>query len=89
LLDPRNLLMGRLPIAATGTLKTSNGVGRFELESATIGGIPVPKLLLQEIVSHYSRTPQNPAGIGLDDPFELPSGIREILVEPGHAVVVQ
>jgi len=89
LLDPRNLLMGRLPITATGVLTTSKGVGRFDLESATVGGIPVPKVVLQEIVSHYSKTPSNPAGIGLDDPFALPAGIREIQVERGQAIVVQ
>jgi len=89
LLDPRNLLMGRLPITATGVLKTSNGVGRFDLESATVGGVPVPKIVLQEIVSHYSKTPTNPAGIGLDDAFALPAGIREIQVERGQAIVVQ
>jgi hypothetical protein len=89
LLDPANYLMGRLPVTATGVLTTSNGVGRFLLESATVGGVPLPKLLLQEIVSHYSRTPQNPAGINLDDPFSLPARIREIQVERGLAIVIQ
>ena len=89
MLDPMNYLTGRLPITATGVLTTSNGVGRFALESAAVSGIPIPKMVLQEIVSYYSRTPQKPAGIGLDDPFELPSRIREILVERGQAIVVQ
>jgi hypothetical protein len=70
-------------------LTTRNGVGRFALESAAVSGIPIPKMLLQEIVGYYSRTPQNPAGIGLDDPFALPARIREILVERGQAIVVQ
>ena len=89
LLDPMNYLMGRLPVSATGTLTTSKGVGRFQLEAATLGGVPLPKLLLQEIVSYYSRSPQNPAGINIDDPFALPARIREIQVERGQAVVVQ
>jgi hypothetical protein len=89
LFDPTNYLTGRLPVTATGVLSTSNGVGRFQLESATVGGVPVPKLLLQEIVSHYSRTPEKPAGIGLDDPFALPARIREIQVERGQAIIVQ
>ena len=37
----------------------------------------------------YSRTPENPNGINMDDPFELPSKIREIQVGKGEAVVVQ
>ena len=89
LLDPTNFLTGRLPVTATGTLTTSNGIGRFQLESAAVGGIPVPKILLQEIVSYYSRTPDKPAGIGLDDPFALPARIREIQVERGQAIIVQ
>jgi hypothetical protein len=87
--DPTNYLTGRLPVAATGRLQTSQGVGRFELESASVGGVPVPKLLLQEIVSYYSRTPDKPAGINLDDPFALPARIREIQVERGQAIIVQ
>jgi hypothetical protein len=89
LLDPMNYLFGRLPVTAVGTLTTSNGVGRFALESATAGSVPIPKMLLQEIVSYYSRTPENPAGIGLDEPFALPSRIREIQVERGQAIIVQ
>ncbi|HKB12766.1 MAG TPA: hypothetical protein VKD69_19015 [Vicinamibacterales bacterium] len=89
LLDPMNYLMGRLPVTATGVLRTTNGVGRFELESASVSRIPVPKLFLQEIVSYYSRTAENPAGINLDDPFALPARIREIQVERGQAVIVQ
>ena len=89
LFDPTNYLTGRLPVTATGVLKATNGMGAFQLESATVGGVPVPKLLLQEIVSYYSRTPENPRGIGLDDPFALPARIREIQVERGQAIIVQ
>ena len=89
LLDPMNYLMGRLAVTAVGTLRTSNGIGRFELESSAVGSVPIPKILLQEIVSYYSRTPEKPAGIGLDDPFQLPARIREIKVERGQAIIVQ
>ena len=87
--DPTNYLTGRLPVNATGRLKTSNGVGQFELESASVGGVPIPKILLQEIVSYYTRSPEKPSGIGLDDPFALPARIREIQVERGQAIIVQ
>ena len=87
--DPMSYLMGRLPITAAGTLTTDRGVGRFQLESAAVGGVPVPKMVLQEIVSYYSRTPEHPAGFGLDDPFALPARIREIQVLPGQAIIVQ
>ena len=89
LLDPMNYLMGRLAVTAVGTLRPSNGIGRFELESSAVGSVPIPKILLQEIVSYYSRSPEKPAGIGLDDPFQLPARIREIKVERGQAIIVQ
>lgn len=89
LFDPLSYATGRVPIAATGVLETNNGVGRFRLETAALGPVPIPKLILQEIVSYYSRTPEKPSGIGLDDPFPLPARIREIQVETGRAIVVQ
>lgn len=89
LLDPASYLTGRVPVTAVGVLKTSDGIGRFELESATVSGVPVPKFLLQQIVSYYSRSPQFPSGVSLDDPFALPARIREIQVERGHAIIVQ
>ena len=89
LLDPMNYLMGRLAVTAVGTLKTANGIGRFELESSSVGSVPIPKILLQEIVSYYSRSAQKPGGIGLDDPFPLPARIREIQVDRGQAIIVQ
>jgi hypothetical protein len=89
MLDPSSYLTGRLPVTATGMLRTSNGTGRFEFETATVGGVPLPKFLLQQIVSYYSRTPEKPSGISLDDPFALPVRIREIQVERGQAIIVQ
>ena len=89
LLDPMNYLMGRLAVTAVGRLKTADGVGRFELESSSVGSIPIPKILLQEIISYYSRSPEKPGGIGLDDPFALPARIREIQVDRGQAIIVQ
>lgn len=87
--DPMRLLTGRLPVRIEGVLVTSRGQGRFSLETASIAGVPVPKSVLQTLVSHYSKSHDNPGGVSLDDPFALPAAIREIRVEPGRAVVVQ
>lgn len=89
LIDPWNLLGGRLPVTVTGVLRTENGQGRFELQQAAISGVPVPKTILQELVSYYSKTAADPRGIDLDEPFALPAGIRQIEVRQGQAVVVQ
>jgi hypothetical protein len=87
--DPLGYVSGKLPIQATGRLTTENGIGRFTLDSATISGVAVPKIVLQEVVSYYTRRPDKPSGVSLDDPFELPARIREIKVAAGQAVVVQ
>ena len=88
-LDPMAYLSGQLPVTATGTLTAKDGVGRFQLESAEVSGVTVPKSLVQELLSYYSRSPENPSGINMDDPFELPSRIREIKVGKATSTVVQ
>ena len=88
-LDPVGYLTGRLPVTVTGTLSTTNGVGRFRLESAEVSGVTIPKSVLQELLAYYSQTPENPSGINMDDPFELPARIREIKVGTGRSTVVQ
>ncbi|MBI4263626.1 MAG: hypothetical protein HY657_04570 [Acidobacteria bacterium] len=88
-LDPWSLIGGRVPVSVTGTLQARDGVGRFNIESATISGVPVPAALVQEILSYYSRTPERPQGVRLDSPFALPANIRQIEVGRGQAVVVQ
>jgi hypothetical protein len=89
MLDPWSYIGGKVPVSVTGVLHTREGVGRFEVQSAEVSSVPVPRMLLQELVAYYSRTPEQPDGISIDDPFELPAGIRAIEVEPGQAVVVQ
>lgn len=88
-LDPLSYLTGKLPLTATGVLVTQEGVGRFQLESAELSGVAIPKTLVQELLSYYSKTTERPAGINMDDPFELPSRIREIRVGKGEATVIQ
>ncbi|HEX9366535.1 MAG TPA: hypothetical protein VF921_07905 [Vicinamibacterales bacterium] len=87
--DPLRYLTGRLPVTAAGTLATHEGAGRFTLDSAQISGVTIPKSLLQELLSYYSRTAERPAGIDMDKPFALPSAIREIVIGQGNATIVQ
>lgn len=88
-LDPAGYLTGRLPVTATGILHTRAGVGRFELQAATIGGVAVPKVVLQELLSYYSRSDDDPDGLNLDETFNLPSKIQEIQVGRAVAYVIQ
>jgi hypothetical protein len=88
-LNPWNLIGGRVPVSVVGVLSTANGRGQFDVEETTLSGISIPKSLLQEVVSQYSRSATSPNGIRLDDPFELPANIRQIEVSQGQAVVIQ
>jgi len=88
-MDPIGYLSGKVPVTAAGTLSTSNGTGRFQLESAELSGITIPKFVLQELLSFYSRTPGTPNGIDMDAPFQLPARIKEIKVGTGTATVIQ
>ena len=78
-----------MPVYVTGTLSTASGRGRFALERATVDGIPVPRLFIDELLAFYTRSADNPSGMRLEEPFELPSEIERIDVTTGQATVIQ
>jgi hypothetical protein len=89
LLDPKNLLIGRVPLSAIAVFTSKDGMGKFVLESAKLGNLPLPKLLLDEIASYYTRSDSRPNGYTTEDPWPLPVGIREVRITPGQAVIIQ
>jgi hypothetical protein len=78
-----------MPVTIGGVIRTHRGRARFELQDAAIAGVPVPRRVVQELVSYYSRTPNHPGGRRLEDEFALPAGIQAIELSRGAAVVVQ
>jgi hypothetical protein len=78
-----------VPVTASGILRSKEGEFRFELESATVAGVSVPKGILQELVGYYTKSATHPEGYSLDSPFTLSGGIREITVESRRAIVLQ
>jgi hypothetical protein len=88
-MDPLNYISGQVPVTARGTLRASAGKGQFQLASADLMGFPLPKPILQELVSFFTRTRENPAGFNLDAPFNLPAKIREVVSNRAEAVIVQ
>lgn len=89
LFDPWSLLGGRVPVVVVGTLRSRNGIGQFEMESATLGGVPVPRTIVEELVNAFSRSTEQPGGVRLEQPFVLPSRIKQVTVGRGDVVVVQ
>lgn len=87
--DPTSYLSGKLPVSTTGAVVSADGLAHFSLESVEVSGLPVPKRLLQEIVSYYTKTADRPNGVSLDDSFPLPAQIRRLDVEAGRAIVIQ
>jgi hypothetical protein len=88
-MDPLSYISGKVPVTAHGLLRTREGRGQFQLGSAEILGVPLPKPILQELVTFFSRTAENPKGFDIEAPFNLPAKIREIVINKGEAVVVQ
>lgn len=88
-MDPLSYISGQVPVTARGTLRTRNGQGQFQLISAEIHGVPLPKQIVQELVSYFSRTPERPNGFNMDEPFVLPAKIREVTVNNGEGMISQ
>jgi hypothetical protein len=87
--DPTSYLTGKLPVTAAGRIVTWDGKGKFELETATINGIPLPKSLLAQMVNFFTRTSDNPRGSSIDDTFVLPANIQRIDVNAGSWITHQ
>jgi hypothetical protein len=88
-LDLWSYLGGRVPLTVTGVLHATDGRGRFEVQEATAASLPVPTFLLQELLSTYTRSAEDPEGVRLDQTFDLPLNIRQVELGTGQAVVVQ
>ena len=87
--DPLAWLSGSLEVVAVGRVKAADGQGTLQIDQATLGGVTIPQAVLQEIVSHYTKTPESPNGFTLDKPFALPVKIRAVETKRGLATVVQ
>jgi len=89
LLDLVAAMTSTVEVRATGRLQTTDGKGTLVLDRATVGGLPVPKSVLQSVITHYSKTPSSPEGFNLDKPFDLPAAIRTVETQRGTAIIVQ
>jgi hypothetical protein len=87
--DPLAYLAGAVEVVATGRFEADGGEGVIRYESATVGGVAVPKTVAQELLKFYTSTPERPRGFAFDEPFALPAGVRAVNVERGAVTIVQ
>jgi hypothetical protein len=87
--DPLAYLTGPVEVVASGWVEGDGGEGLIRYESATVGGVAVPKTVAQELLRFYTRTPERPRGFAFDEPFDLPAGLRAVSVERSLATVTQ
>ena len=87
--DPLRFLSGSVPVVLTGTLFSGEGIGRFDLEHVSIGGLPLPPTLVADAISRYSRSPERPEGLRVNEPFDLPGAVGRIEIAVGRAIVFE
>jgi hypothetical protein len=87
--DPLAYLTGAVEVVATGRFEADGGEGVIRYESATVGGVAVPKTVAQELLKFYTSTAERPRGFAFDEPFALPAGVRAVSVERGAVTIVQ
>jgi hypothetical protein len=88
-LDPLRYITGAVEVVVVGSLEGGGGRGLLRYESATVGGVAVPKTVAQELLRFYTTTPERPRGFAFDEPFALPAGVRAASVERGAATITQ
>ena len=79
------LVTGNHNMVISGKLTTANGEGKFDLQSVSVDGIPVPSILVDALIRKYAK-PKYP-DVDLNAPFDLPWGIQSIDIGQGKATV--
>jgi hypothetical protein len=79
------LLHGKQTIEVDGRLKTDNGKGTYEVERASLNGMPLPPSFVNSILSAVGRQQDPP--FDPMEPFDLPYGMKSVKVTPGKALL--
>ena len=79
------LVTGTHNLLISGKLTAAKGEGKFDLQSLSVDGIPVPNILIDALLRKYAK-PKYP-DVDLKEPFDLPWGIQSIDIGQGKATV--
>ncbi len=81
----RALLRGTQTIEMDGKLTTEKGKGTYEVQSATMNGVPLPASLVNAIISSVGKQQDPP--FDPTEPFDLPYKIQKIEVSSGKTTI--
>jgi len=79
------ILRGVHTVGVDGTLYGSGGSGQFHLESVTLDGMAMPRVVVDYLIDHYLKA--HYPDISVDRPFPLPYSIDKVSVEAGALIV--
>jgi hypothetical protein len=86
--NPLSLLSGDVPVALSGKYtEAREGYGRVAIETVKAGRISVPASIIEQLVASLTKTPENPEGVDIKVPFQLPEPVKRLRLLPGKAVL--
>jgi len=79
-------LTGRQRVSAVGKLDTGNGQAKVNIQNVSIGGTPVPQVLVDWLLANYVQKQYN---LDLSKPIVLPGHVSRIDLGHGEATLVR
>lgn len=85
--SPLAYIRGKVPVEVVGRLQTRDGHGTFTVEQASLASVPVPVMVIEQIVSSATQKPEDPDGVDINAPFKLPYAVNRVRVGMARAVL--
>ena len=79
------LLRGAHTLEVEGQLQVQEGVGKYQVQQASLDGIALPASVMEIVVSTLGRQQDPP--LDLAEPFPMPYGISTVDVQPGQLTI--
>ncbi len=76
------LLRGAHTLEVEGRLQVQEGIGKYQVQQASLDGIALPASVMEMVVSTLGRQQDPP--FDLSEPFPMPYGISTVDVQPGQ-----
>ena len=79
------LLRGAHTLEVEGHLQVQEGIGKYQVQQASLDGIALPASVMEMVVSTLGRQQDPP--FDLSEPFPMPYGISTVDVQPGQLTI--